>query len=71
MAIETQEQFSEALGLLLANDDTRRDTLEKLMQVSPGNPNVELAYQYEVNLPFREWLNARMWALVSDADPRR
>ena len=66
MQIKTPEQFARALQLLLNNETTRKSTLDKLIQVAPTNPQVQLAHQYETNPDFRNWLNDHNWRALNE-----
>ena len=66
MDIKTPEEFSQALEFLLNNDTTRGVTLEKLIQIAPTNPHVQIAHQYETNPAFRKWLNDINWKALNE-----
>ena len=40
--------------------------MEKLIQVAPANPEVQLAHQYETNPDFRKWLNDHNWRALNE-----
>ena len=57
----TEEEFSQAIETLMNNEETRAALLEKLMEVAPGNVEVEIAHQYHTNPEFRTDLNNHVW----------
>ena len=59
--INSQEDFSKAIETLMNNEETRTALLEKLMDVLPGNAEIELANLYFTNREFENWLNNYVW----------
>ena len=57
----SQEDFSKAIKTLMDNEETRTALLEKLMEVLPGNAEIELAHQYCTNPEFENELNNYVW----------
>ena len=60
-----QAEFSQAIETLMNNEETRTALLEKLMEICPGNPGVELAHEYFTNSKFEVALNNHIWQQVS------
>ena len=61
--IRTKVEFQNAIEILMSNPDTRLILLDKLNQMSPGNPDVEFAREYFTNEDFRLWVQDRTWEL--------
>ena len=59
--INSQEDFSKAIETLMNNEETRTALLERLMDLLPGNAEIELANLYFTNRKFENWLNNYVW----------
>ena len=59
--INSEEDFSKAIETLMNNEETRMALLEKLMDVLPGNAEIELANLYFTNRKFENALNNYVW----------
>ena len=59
--INSQEDFSKAIETLMNNEETRTALLERLMNVLPGNTEIELANLYFTNREFKNGLNNYVW----------
>ena len=59
--INSQEDFSKAIETLMNNEETRTALLEKLMDILPGNTEIELANLYFTNREFEKGLNNYVW----------
>ena len=59
--INSQEDFSKAIETLMNNEETRTALLERLMEVLPGNTEIELANLYFTNREFEKELNNYVW----------
>ena len=59
--INSQEDFSKAIETLMNNEETRTALLKKLMEVLPGNAEIELANLYFTNREFENRLNNYVW----------
>ena len=59
--INSQEDFSKAIETLMNNEETRTALLERLMNLLPGNAEIELANLYFTNREFENGLNNYVW----------
>ena len=59
--INTPAEFSQAIKALMNNEEARTALLEKMLELCPGNPEVELAHQYFTSSKFRAALNDHLW----------
>ena len=59
--INSQEDFSKAIETLMNNEETRTALLERLMNLLPGNAEIELANLYFTNREFEKELNNYVW----------
>ena len=63
--LQNRAEFSQAIEILMNNEETRTALLEKLMAVLPGNAEIELANLYFTNHEFENDLNNHIWQQVS------